>query len=228
MDLWKAFACLPRSLLIAELYAYGVDLSACELLAHYLSHRLQRVEIGTARSSRTELSKGVPQGSILGPLWFNIFINDLFLFIEKCTLYNYADDNSMFHSSLTLQTVLSNLLIDCRIAVEWLSDYGMKANLKDRAHLSTFKIFIFDKFSCFIVVVVFILIIVRSSELIPVWFCEKKYIFFLNIIRYHIFAIYVSWASLGLPTACRLIAVSGARLPSVDGLVVRYKNAPPC
>ena len=63
-----------------------------------------------------------------GPLLFSIFINDLFLFIEKCTLYNYADDNSMSHSSSTLQTVLSNLLIDCRIAVEWFSNNGMKAN----------------------------------------------------------------------------------------------------
>ena len=91
--------------------------------------------------------------------------------------------------------------------------------VKDRAHLSTFKIFIFEKFSCFIVLVVF-LVIVQSSELVSVWFCEKM-TFFPNFFSYHIFAIYVGGASLGLPTACRLIAVSGARLPSVDGLVVR-------
>ena len=85
---------------------------------------------------------------------------------------------------------------------------------KDRAHLSTFKFFIFEKFSCFIVLVV-ILVIVQSSELVSVWFCGKWH-FFKNI-----FAIYVGGASLGLPTSCRLIAVSGARLPSGDGLVVR-------
>ena len=90
---------------------------------------------------------------------------------------------------------------------------------KDRAHLSTFKFFIFEKFSCFIVLVVF-LVIVQSSELISVWFCEKMTIF-LNFTSYHIFAIYVGGATLWLPTACRLIAVSGARLPSADGLVVR-------
>ena len=92
-------------------------------------------------------------------------------------------------------------------------------SLKDRAHLSTFKIFIFEKFSCFIVLVVF-LVIVQSSELVSVWFCEKM-TFFPNFFSYHIFAIYVGGASLGLPTACRLIAVSAARLPSVDGLVVK-------
>ena len=99
--------------------------------------------------------------------------------------------------------------------------------IKDRAHLSTFKFVIFEKFSCFIVLVVF-LVIVQSSELISVWFCEKM-TFKKKIISYHIFAIYVGGASLGVPTACRLIAVSGARLPSANGLVVRcIKNAPPC
>ena len=97
-------------------------------------------------------------------------------------------------------------------------DCSFVNQFKDRAHLSTFKIFIFEKFSCFIVLVVF-LVIVQSSELVSVWFCEKM-TFFPNFFSYHIFAIYVGGASLGLPTACRLIAVSAARLPSVDGLVV--------
>ena len=96
---------------------------------------------------------------------------------------------------------------------------NINSKLKDRAHLSTFKILIFEKFSCFIVLVVF-LVIAQSSELVSVWFCEKM-TFFPNFFSYHIFAIYVGGASLGLPTACRLIAVSGARLPSVEGLVVR-------
>ena len=87
--------------------------------------------------------------------------------------------------------------------------------LKNKAHLSTFKIFIFEKLSCFIVLVVFF-VIVQSSELISVWFVKKWHFF-----SYHIFAIYVGGASFGLPTASRLIAVSGARLPLVDGLVVR-------
>ena len=92
-----------------------------------MSHCLQCVKIGTARSSWAELSKGVPQGSILGPLLFNIFVTDLFLFVEKCTLYDYADDNSMSYSSSTLQGVLSSLLNDCKIAVEWFGNNGMKA-----------------------------------------------------------------------------------------------------
>ena len=96
---------------------------------------------------------------------------------------------------------------------------------KDRAQLSTFKIFILEKFSCIVVLIVFF-VIVQSSGLTSVWFREKM-TFFLNFISFHIFAIYVGGACWGLPAACRLIAVSGARLPSVDGLTVRYiKNAP--
>ena len=60
--------------------------------------------------------------------------------------------------------------------------------------------------------------IIRIDLWVILW---KKWRFFLNFISYHIFALYVGGASLGLPTACRLIAVSGTRLPSVDGLVVR-------
>ena len=97
--------------------------------------------------------------------------------------------------------------------------------IKDRAHLSTFEFFILEKFSCIVVLIVFF-VIVQSSGLISVWF-RQKMTFFINFISFHIFAMYVGGACWGLPAACRLIAVSGARLPSVDGLTVRYiKNAP--
>ena len=79
--------------------------------------------------------------------------------------------------------------------------------------------------SCIVVLIVFF-VIVQSSGLTSVWFREKM-TFFLNLISFHIFPIYVGGACWGLPAACRLIAVCGARLPSVDGLTVRYiKNAP--
>ena len=68
MDLSKAFDCLPRGLIIAKLHAYGLELPACNLLFSYLHGRKQRVKISNSRSSWTLLTKGVPQGSILGPL----------------------------------------------------------------------------------------------------------------------------------------------------------------
>ena len=78
------------------------------------------------------------------------------------------------------------------LVIDDISRYG-DGGVKDRAHLSTLKIFIFEKFSCFIVLVVF-LGFVQSSELVSVWCCDKM-TFFPNFFSYHIFAIYVGGAS---------------------------------
>ena len=120
MDLSKAFDCFSHSLLIGKLYAYG------ELIGLPLSVLWTTwVKIGTARSSWAELTKGLPQGSILGRMFFYIFTGDLFLFIEKCILYNYADENSMSYSLSTLQNVLqiqsltAELLLIGLALMEW-------------------------------------------------------------------------------------------------------------
>ena len=127
-DLSKAFDCLPHGLLLAKLKAYGLDLSACNLIASYLSDRKQRVKIGNCRSEWISLSKGVPQGSILGPLLFNVFTNDMYMFLDSCVLYNYADDNSLSISAHTVQDVISGLESDGKNAIKWFTDNGMKAN----------------------------------------------------------------------------------------------------
>ena len=72
--------------------------------------------------------KGVPQGSILGPLLFNVFINDMPMFIKECTLYNYADDNSLSCTSPMIDHVISNLQLDGNRAIKWFTDNRMQAN----------------------------------------------------------------------------------------------------
>ena len=106
MDLSKAYDCLPHELLVAKLEAYGVGKAALNLISNYLSHRRQRTKIGSSYSDWYEIVRGVPQGFILGPLLFNIFINDLFLFIEKTKICNFADDNTIYSCNNNLQTFL--------------------------------------------------------------------------------------------------------------------------
>ena len=84
-DLLKAFDCLPHSLVIAKLHAYGFDKTATEYLKDYLTHQKQKIKINKTFSNWTNILRGVAQSSILVPLLFNVFLWDLFLFIKMST-----------------------------------------------------------------------------------------------------------------------------------------------
>ena len=83
MDLSKAFNCLPLAILLDKLSAYGVSDHSVSLLKSYLSNRKQQIKVNSVLSNWADIHKGVPQGSILGPLLFNVSINDIFLFIRQ-------------------------------------------------------------------------------------------------------------------------------------------------
>ena len=127
-DLSKAFDCLIHDLLIAKLHAYGFDYNALKLIHNYITGRYQRVAVNSTYSSWTEIIYGVPQGSILGPLLFNIYIRDLFMFTEGRNTANYADDNSPYVCSTDIDSVISELEYDSDILLDWVSNNGLKAN----------------------------------------------------------------------------------------------------
>ena len=129
MDLSKAFDGLPHKLMLRKIHTYGVSISSCALLHSYLVNRKQRVKLGSCKSEWASITKGVPQGSILGPLLFNIFMNDMLYFLEvSCSVSNYADDNTLRYAH-SEYTVLKHVLESSSTkAVAWFDDNSMKAN----------------------------------------------------------------------------------------------------
>ena len=98
-DLSKAFDCLPHDLLIAKLHAYGFDTPSLKLIHSYLTERYQRVKINNSFSEYHLIKYGVPQGSFLGPILFNIFLCDLFLIVDDIDIVSYADGNTRYCTS---------------------------------------------------------------------------------------------------------------------------------
>ena len=128
MDLSKAFDCIPHDLLIAKLHAYGFDTSGLCYIYSYLKGRMQSVRINNVYSIYLMILSGVPQGSILGPIFFNIFISVFILFLKKSDLFNFADDNTLSAFHKIMSELVSMLEKDCDIAVDWLEFNHMLAN----------------------------------------------------------------------------------------------------
>ena len=128
MDLSKAYDCIPHNLLIAKLECYGVDKASLRLLLDYLTRRKQRTKIGSSFSSWYHINTGLPQGVILDPLLFNIFIDDLFFSIQKSEVCNFADDNTLFCGDKNLDFVFLNLNSDLSNVMDWFKINSLRAN----------------------------------------------------------------------------------------------------
>ena len=127
-DLSKAFDWLYHDLLIAKLNAYGFSLPTLRLIHDYLLNRRQRTRTNNSYSKWMEIVLGVPQGSILGPLLFNIFLADLFFIVNSTDIANYADDNTPYATANDIDSLIASLEEASESLFTWFDNNLMKSN----------------------------------------------------------------------------------------------------
>ena len=134
-DLSKAFDCLSHELITAKVKAYQQ-----KLIHDYLSNRQQRTKINHDFSSWEEVLFGVPQGSVLGSILFNIFLTDLFLVMKETGFTSYTDDNTLYDAGNTIGDLISPLQESSKKLFRWFSDNQMQRNSgKHHLILSTYE-----------------------------------------------------------------------------------------
>ena len=133
-DLSKAFDCIDHELLIAKLHAYGFNIKSLEFIHSYLYDRIQRVKINSSFSHWSKIESGIPQGSIKGPLLFNIYICDLFFDFIEIDIANYADDTTPYALDSKLENIVKLLEENADKFFHWFSNNYLKAN-PDKCHL---------------------------------------------------------------------------------------------
>ncbi len=135
IDFKKAFDTVDSNLLLTKLFHYGFDTASLLLIADYFNNRCQKTKIGSFSSKPNLILLGVPQGSILGPLFFLIFINDLLGFLTDVSAKLFADDTTLYCSGPELDDlhcsfdrIIKQLLMWCsknRLDINWSKTFFM-------------------------------------------------------------------------------------------------------
>ena len=128
MIIRRLLIALSCDLVIVKLTAYGADLHALDILQDYLNNHKQRTNVDSFYSSWEAILSGVPQGSILGPLLFNIFMCDMFLVLNTTYFAGYANDSTPFVVRDNIADVIKALEQIGENLVNWFSNNKMKLN----------------------------------------------------------------------------------------------------
>ena len=129
-DLQKAFDTVDHQILLAKLNHYGICGVSNDWFIIYLSHRNQYVSINGYESGLAALNCGVPQGSVLGPLLFLLYINDLNQAIKFCKVHHFADDTNLLCLSNSIKKLNKLVNADLKHLVNWLNANKISFNVK--------------------------------------------------------------------------------------------------
>ena len=119
LDFKKAFDTVDHSILLRKLYHYGIRGPVNEWFSSYLNGRVQTTQIDKQISSKRNVLTGVPQGSVLGPLLFLIYINDIYNSSKKLSFYLFADDTNLLYADKDLKSLESVINIELQKVCDW-------------------------------------------------------------------------------------------------------------
>ena len=120
LDFKKAFDCVDHTILIKKLDHYGIRNISLNLISDYLRNRQQYTYYLNTSSSKTLLTHSVPQGSILGPLLFNVYINDIVKSINKLKITLFADDSCLYYSNSNIVDLINIINTELKQVHSWL------------------------------------------------------------------------------------------------------------
>ena len=129
VDLEKAFDTVNHGILVKKLEYYGVNDAYNSWIKSYLSNRYQSVSLNGEKSKKLKISCGVPQGSVLGPLLFLIYINDMNMALNKSVVHHFADDTNLLSSSKNLNALRKTLNEDLSLLFKWLCANRLSLNV---------------------------------------------------------------------------------------------------
>ena len=129
LDFQKVFDTVNHGILLSKLSYYGVRGIAHDLFKSYLTNRKQHTIINGVSSSALSITHGVPQGSVLGPLLFLIYINDLNHVVKHSTVHRFCDDTNLLYSSSSLKSINKCINHDLKLIVHWLRANKISLNV---------------------------------------------------------------------------------------------------
>ena len=138
LDLCKAFDCVDHKILLKKLRSYGIRGVALSWIKSYLTDRSQQVQVNNKLSRNSKLNFGVPQGSILGPILFLLYVNNVDSSIENGQIVKYCDDANLCFKSKNVFNLEINTYVELNSCIQYFENINLQSNA-DKTNYMVFE-----------------------------------------------------------------------------------------